>query len=53
MDNQTPTLESPSQPQLKLAYLRPGDMIDVEFASAAKVRTKLQLVGLTPANTFY
>ncbi|WP_417448098.1 flagellar brake domain-containing protein [Idiomarina abyssalis] len=45
MDNQPPTLESPSQPQLKLAYLRPGDMIDVEFASAAKVRTKLQLVG--------
>jgi len=45
MENETPTLESPSQPQLKLAYLRPGDMIDVEFASAAKVRTKLQIVG--------
>ncbi|RUO67061.1 flagellar brake domain-containing protein [Idiomarina ramblicola] len=45
MEKQTPTLESSSQPQLKLAYLRPGDMIDVEFASATKVRTKLQLVG--------
>lgn len=45
MEKQTPTLESSSQPQLKLTYLRPGDMIDVEFASATKVRTKLQLVG--------
>ncbi|MCK7459698.1 flagellar brake domain-containing protein [Idiomarina aminovorans] len=45
MEKETPDLESPSKPQLKLTYLRPGDMIDVEFASATKVRTKLQLVG--------
>lgn len=50
MENQTPTLESASQPQLKLAYLRPGDMIDVEFAAASKVRTKLQLVGFDTGN---
>lgn len=45
MEKQAPIPESPSQPQLKLSYLRPGDMIDVQFASATKVRTKLQLVG--------
>lgn len=45
MEGQTPTRESAVQPQLKLSYLRPGDMIDAQFASATKVRTKLQLVG--------
>jgi len=50
MEKQVPTLDSSSQPQLKLTYLRPGDMIDVEFAAATKVRTKLQLVGFDTGN---
>lgn len=45
MENETSTQPDPSQTHLKLSYLRPGDMIDVEFASATKVRTKLQLIG--------
>lgn len=50
MEKQIPTLDSSSQPQLKLTYLRPGDMIDVEFSAATKVRTKLQLVGFDTGN---
>ncbi|MFD2631475.1 flagellar brake domain-containing protein [Idiomarina piscisalsi] len=45
MEKETPTIPESSQPHMKLNYLRPGDMIDVEFASATKVRTKLQLIG--------
>ena len=50
MENQTPPLNASSQPQLKLTYLRPGDVIDVEFSSATKVRTKLQVVGFDTGN---
>lgn len=50
MEKQTSTMDVSSQPQLKLTYLRPGDIIDVEFSSATKVRTKLQLVGFDTGN---
>lgn len=50
MENRTPNLNASSQPQLKLTYLRPGDIVDVEFSAATKTRTKLQVVGFDTDN---